>query len=119
MTTTSNITSPEAVAVLTPLIKAPYVNVSKSSISDKTFWICVTVSLEAKGTWASNIFENSPFARISVQISGNDFVAEAFSGGGRFTFSKPFRKTRASSLEQLAEKINAWVQFNLANPKQA
>lgn len=98
----------------------PFVRVSEGSLGG--FWTCVTLSLDARETWNYNILENSRFARLSVTVEGvvgarvardeARFVVELFSGGGRQFTNKKFRKFRANTLEDVADKIADWALLN-------
>lgn len=109
----------QAVDFLNGKLVAPYFKASTSSLGGSKFWACITVSLEAKGTWAHNIFENSRYARFSLVVDGDKWVVEAFSGNSRRDFAKKWRKTSVRTLEEVAEKINARVKFNLDNAVKA
>lgn len=97
----------------------PYVSSTAGALGGP-FWVCLTVSLDLKGTWAHNIFENSRFARFAVTVVGpyvegvgGKFEVELFSGGHKADFSKKaFRKFRVASLEEAADRVALWALAN-------
>lgn len=123
MTTTSSVYSESGVAlyaganaVLASRIHnagLPYVSASCGSINDRSFWACVTLSLDPKESWSHNILQNSRHAKLSIVVEKNRFVVECFSGGCKRDFTKkPFRKFRAATLEDVADRIAAWALVN-------
>ena len=89
----------------------PHVNASAGCLErDKNLWLCLTVGLDAKGTWANNIFENSRYARLQVVCDSDGlFVVEYFSGSLPRHLGKKFRKCRVKTLGDVVSKVTTWI----------
>lgn len=99
-----------------------YVRASESSIGGP-FWTSVTLSLDPKTEWNHGILQNSRHARFAVTVEGKvgarvardeaRFVVECFSGASKRDFpSKAFRKFRAKTLEEVADRLADWALVN-------
>lgn len=106
----------QAVDFLNGKLVAPYFKASTSSLGGSKFWCSVVVSLDARETWNGGYIENSRYARLSLVVEGDKWAIECFSGSFKRDFAKKWRKTSVRTLEEVAEKINAWVKFNLDTP---
>lgn len=100
----------------------PFVQASKGRFGG-TFWLCVSLSLDARDTWAHGIYENSRCAKLAVTLDGKvgarvasdeaKFVVSCFSGGSKRDFpNKAFRKFRVRTLEEVADRIADWALVN-------
>ena len=84
-------------------IKAPYVNVSISTLGGKgKYSMMLTFSIDAKEDWSNKILENSRYAKMSLDIDG---TLEHFSGKG----IGKFRKAKAKSMDDVATKLNKFI----------
>lgn len=115
-TASQTVIQSDACAFLNGKLVAPYFKASTSSLGGSKFWACITVSLDARETWSHGYIENSRYARLSLCVEGDKWVLECFSGSFKRDFAKKWRKTSVRTLEEVAEKINAWVKFNLDTP---
>lgn len=71
--------------------------------------LMVTVSLDAKEAWSHSILHNSRYAMFSVEST--EHKLEQFSGL-YLQAKKKFRKCKAETVEQIAEKIKTWAEAN-------
>lgn len=71
--------------------------------------LMISLSLDASEDWPHKIFENSRHARFSV--TSGQHKLEQFQGLYRQA-KKRFRKCKAETVEQIAEKIQAWAEAN-------
>lgn len=85
-------------------VHAPLVNAQKSTLggADRVS-IMILVALDPKAEWQNGILENSRYMRLHLH---NDGTLENFSG---FRFSKPFRKTRVTSAQDVVNKLNQFI----------
>lgn len=85
-------------------IKAPYTRSYASTLGgEHRATLMFVISLDPRESWANGILENSHYGKGSLDYTG---VLEIFSGHGPL---RKFRKTRVKSLDQAAEKLNAWI----------
>ena len=88
----------------------PYVNASYGCrLVPEKLWLCITVGLDAKGTWGNNILENSRYGRLQVVIRGDKFVVEYFSGSLPRHLGAKFRKCSVRTIGEVVEKIASWT----------
>lgn len=63
--------------------------------------IMLRVSLQSKDEWKNGIFENSPYAHISISYNG---TMEMFSG----CIQPKLRKTQVKSTHEVISKLHVW-----------
>lgn len=86
-------------------IEAPFVNVQVSTLGGKErVSILMKLSLDAKETWVNGIFENSRYMHFHISKDG---AVEQFTR--QYTIPKKFRKIKVKSAEELAQKINKYL----------
>jgi len=92
-----------AVEKLKSGIKAPFVNVYKSTLGgvERTS-ILITVSLDPRESWVNGILENSRYFKMHYSYDG---ILEYISG------SVKFRKTRPKNVEDAIAKINKVIEM--------
>jgi hypothetical protein len=77
----------------------PFVSCSISTLGGRENISCIlTISTEAKETWANGILENSQYARVHISKNG---IVEHFSG-----WKLKLRKFTGKNLDNIIEKIN-------------
>ena len=67
--------------------------------------VLVAVSLDEKKNWPNNIFENSRYCRFHIHYDG---VIDQFARD--YHIQDKFRKTRFKSIDDVAGKINAYLE---------
>ena len=89
-------------------IKAPHVRVSKSTLGGpQHVAVMITFSLDPKSEWKNGIFENSRYAHLSLENTG-ELEMFTMSGFG-YKKAKALRKTRVKTPEEVVKKINTWI----------
>lgn len=93
----------EFVMLLKSELKAPWVEVSLSSIGGTAnARVMVRLSLDPKEAWTNGILQNSRYAMFSIARDG---AIELFSG----VREPKFRKTKAKTQADALAKLNAWI----------
>ncbi len=97
-------TQNDAIALQNAL-QAPYVRVRYSDLGgSQNASLYILISLDSPQTWKNNIMENSRYARFSV-YSGTHKLEQFVKD---YKVEK-FRKTSAISVEEIAKKLQAWI----------
>lgn len=85
-------------------LDAPFVRASVSTLGgEKNVAVMLSVSLDARETWANDIMENSRYFHMDI---GNDGVIEQFTLCGIAT---KFRKSRVKTLDDVIAKLVAYL----------
>lgn len=86
-------------------IKAPFVNVKKSTLGGpQNVSIMITVSLDDKKDWPNKILQNSRYFNMQMENSGS---LEQFTKSHRI--EKKFRKSKFKSVDDAIKKINKYI----------
>ena len=84
-------------------LKVPFISMRKSSLGGRTT-LLLAIGFEKKENWINGIFENSKYARFSIEENG---IVECFTIS--HNLNKKFRKSKVKSFEKLKERLNKFI----------
>ena len=86
-------------------IKAPHVYAEMSTLGGKNrASVIIKISLDPKSEWENNIFHNSRYFMIHLNMGG---VMEQFTKS--YKIQKKLRKSRVKSIDDAIKKLNAYI----------
>lgn len=90
-----------------PLQQIRYLKVSESDLGGSVS-LFIHLSLEDQEDWINNIFHNSAYSIFSIQTDSNTGVA-SMEQISKHYMTPNFRKTKVKNLQQIADKLQAWL----------